>query len=82
MDKRLQTSQVFIDTEVFINANFQFSSGRLSRLYTEPFSTSHLFIAISDHYAQERSHLATNAKPRSYKKRYGVTKTIIGIEVD
>jgi hypothetical protein len=33
MDKRLQTSQVFIDTEVFINANFQFSSGRLSRLY-------------------------------------------------
>ncbi|MBC1280268.1 DUF4935 domain-containing protein [Nostoc sp. UCD121] len=34
MDKRLQTSQVFIDTEVFINANFQFSSGRLSRLYT------------------------------------------------
>lgn len=34
MDKRLQTSHVFIDTEVFINANFQFSSGRLSKLYT------------------------------------------------
>ncbi|MEH2361416.1 hypothetical protein [Nostoc sp.] len=25
------------------------------------------------------SHLATNAKPPSYKKRYGVTKTIMGL---
>lgn len=32
MTKRLQTTQVFLDTEVFIAANFQFSSGRLKRL--------------------------------------------------
>jgi hypothetical protein len=32
VNQRLQTSQVFIDTQVFICANFQFSSGRLARL--------------------------------------------------
>lgn len=32
MTKKLQTSQVFIDTEVFVSANFQFNSGRLKRL--------------------------------------------------
>jgi predicted nucleic acid-binding protein len=32
MNKRLKTSHVFIDTEVFISANFKFSSGRLKKV--------------------------------------------------
>lgn len=32
MTKRLKTSEVFLDTQVFVNANFQFDSGRLKRL--------------------------------------------------
>lgn len=32
MNKTLETSKIFIDTQVFIAANFQFSSGRLKKL--------------------------------------------------
>lgn len=32
MTKKLRTSHIFLDTEVFISANFQFNSGNLNRL--------------------------------------------------